>query len=269
MATKIISRKSQEVIPTLSPQDILREEAIRAKDMVESGYMLLARCLYDIYHQDVFSTYWNYTSFEDYIDKEIQIAYRKAMYLVEIYGKAKLLNMDMDRLERMGWSKARELIRIVDEGNVSEWMDRAENCTVKELNIQVKKEKDRAADKSSIVEEAPIITTITFKLGMAEHAIIDDALQESKSVINSSDLALALANICQEWLETKGVVPQHSTLEDHINHLQRIYGRSLVISGVALSSEVPKNNEEEEEDEDMGGVEVASSSDEDPLDEFL
>lgn len=264
MATKVVSRKTQSVIPTLSPQDILREDAIRAKDMIESGYMLLAKCLYDIYHQDVFSTYWNYSSFEDYIDKEIQITYRKAMYLVEIYGKAKLLNMDMDRLERMGWSKARELIRIVDESNVEEWMDKAENSTVKELNIQVKKEKDKTADKSSIVEEAPIITTITFKLGMAEHAIIDDALQESKSLINSTDLALALANICQEWMEAKGVVPQHSTLEDHIAHLQQVYGRKLVVSGVVASIEQEEADEDEEE-----VVSVESDDDDNILDEFL
>lgn len=269
MATKVVSRKAQMTIPTLSPQDLLREDAIRARDMIESGYMLLAKCLYDIYHQDVFSTYWNYDSFEDYIDKEIQIAYRKAMYLVEIYGKAKLLNMDMERLERMGWSKARELIRVVDESNVSEWMDRAENCTVKELNIQVKKEKDKTSDKSSIVEEAPIITTITFKLGMAEHAIIDDALQESKSLINSNDLALALANICQEWMETKGVVPQHSTLEDHIAHLQQVYGRKLVISGMAPAETAEDSDDEDDYDNDTPVVNTADSSDEDPLDEFL
>jgi hypothetical protein len=270
MATKVITRKSQAVMHTLSPQDLLREEAVRAKDMIESGYMLLARCLYDIYHQDVYSTYWNYINFEDYIDKEIQIAYRKAMYLVEIYGKAKLLNMDMDRLERMGWSKARELIRIVDESNVSEWMDRAENCTVKELNIQVKKEKDKTADKSSIVEEAPIITTITFKLGMAEHAIIDDALQESKSLINSNDLALALANICQEWMESKGVVPQHSTLEDHIAHLQQIYGRKLVISGVSPTETITNSVDDEDEDDiEESTITLSNSDNEDPLDEFL
>lgn len=272
MSTKVVSRKSQEAIPTLSPQDLLREDARRAKDMVESGYMLLARCLYDIYHQDVFSNYWNYDSFEDYIDKEIQMPYRKAMYFVEIYGRAKLLNMDLDRLERMGWSKAKELIRVVDERNAAEWMDRAENCTVKELNIQIKKEKDTTSGKSSIVEEAPIITTITFKLGMAEHAIIDDALQESKALINSKDLALALANICQEWIEIKGVVPQHSTLEDHIQHLQQVYGRTLVISGLYENDLVDEGSiikDGDEDEEDTDNTEVESSSEEDPLEEFL
>lgn len=271
MKTKVISRNSQTAMPILTPQDLLREEALKARDMVDQGYMLLAKCLYDIYHQDVFNTHWNYTSFEDYIDNEIQIAYRKAMYLVEIYGKAKLLNMDMARLERMGWSKARELIRVVDESNVDEWMSKAENCTVKELNIQVKQERDKSSDKSSIVEEAPIITTITFKLGMAEHAIIDDALNESKSLINTSDLALALANICQEWMEAKGVVPQHSTLEDHILHLQQVYGRKLVVAGVDTSSAADEDDEDEEEQVVIPAVTKpkVDDDDDDPLAEFI
>lgn len=264
MKAKVVSRNSQVAMPTLSPQDLLREEAVRARDMVDNGYMLLAKCLYDIYHQDVFSTHWNYSSFEDYIDNEIQIAYRKAMYLIEIYGKAKLLNMDMARLERMGWSKARELIRVVDESNANEWMDRAENCSVKELNVFIKQEKDKTSDKSSVIEETPIITTITFKLGMAEHAIIDDALQESKKLINNSDLALSLANICQEWLEVKGVVPIQASLEDHILHLEKIYGRKLIISGIAPGMD---DTEEEEDDEDL--VAEEESETEDSLDEFL
>lgn len=268
MKTKVVSRNSQMAMPTLTPQEILREEALRARDMVDTGYMLLAKCLYDIYHQDVFNTHWNYTSFEHYIDNEIQIAYRKAMYLVEIYGKAKLLNMDMARLERMGWSKARELIRIVDEENAEEWMSRAENCTVKELNMQVKREKDKSSDKSSIVEEAPIITTITFKLGMAEHAIIDDALQESKSLINTSDLALALANICQEWMEAKGVVPQHSTLEDHIQYLQQIYGRKLTISGIPSDPQEEKEDDDDLDD-DLEASPTVAEDDDDPLAEFI
>lgn len=273
MKAKVISRNSQVAMPVTTQEDQLREEALHAKDMIDSGYMMLARCLYDIYHQNIFSNHWNYNSFEEYIDNEIQVTYRKAMYLVEIYGKAKLLNMDMTRLEKMGWTKAKELIRVVDESNIDEWMSRAENATAKELNVLVRREKDKQADRSSIVEEAPIITTITFKLGMAEHAIIDDALQESKSLINSNDLALSLTNICQEWLEIKGIVPKHSSLEDHLQNLERLYGRKIVIAGLSETATLYSNEDEEpsnvDDDDDDLNLPKDSDDEDDSLDEFL
>ena len=224
---------------------IIREEAVRAKDMVETGYSKLARCLFDIYNQNLY-TKWEYVSFENYVDTELQINYRKAMYLVEIYNTAKMLNMDMARLERIGWTKARELIKIVDEENAEEWMGLAENSTAKELNVLIKQAKDVNDNSSKVTDEIPTITSITFKLGMVEHAIIRDALDESMRMINTDDLALALSAVCQEWLEQKGASPNNTTLEDYMAHGERIYGKKLVVSGIAGSEE-----EIEEIDEDV------------------
>lgn len=245
-STTVIERSASEVTTILSNANLLREEAMRAKDMVEIGYMKLAKCLYDIYTQNVYQA-WDFPSFESYIDAELQFNYRKAMYLVEIYNKALMLNMDMGRLERLGWTKAKELIRVVDQNNAEEWMDIAEKSTAKELNFKVKTERDAQEDKSSVIDSAPTTTTITLKLGMVEHAIIKDALEESSRLINTEDIALALANICQEWSEVKGVVPLLTSLEDHIDHLERIYGRKLTIGG-AISNIV---EDDEDEDEDL------------------
>lgn len=258
----------RETTPTIanSPEQLIREEAIRAKDMVEFGYMKLARCLYDIYNQNLYQK-WDYITFENYIDNELQINYRKAMYLVEIYNKAMMLNMDMGRLEKIGWTKARELIRVVDQVNADEWMSIAENATVKELNVLVRQEKDKGEDRASIVDEVPLITTITFKLGMAEHALIRDALDESMRLLNTEDLALGFANICSEWLEQKGVVPIQTTLEDYIEHLEKAYGKKLVVSGIAGSSS-DFDVDDTLSDDDPISRDISSSNDDDDFEEL-
>jgi len=87
---------------------------------------------------------------------------------------------------------------------------------------------------------------------------VSEALEESARLINSDDFALALANIASEWLEMKGVVPLQTTLEDHIEHLERIYGRKLIVSGPII---VEDENDEEDDEEP-----VAKSKDE--TDEF-
>jgi hypothetical protein len=145
----------------------------------------------------------------------------------------------------------------VDQNNADEWLDVAENSTTKELNFKIKTEKESNADTASVVEDVPSITTITFKLGMAEKALISEALEESARLINSDDFALAFANIASEWLEMKGVVPLQTTLEDHVEHLERIYGRKLTIAGVIEASE-----EEYEEDDDEVAVEGKVSDEE-------
>lgn len=236
MKTTVISREATETLSTTSGHQALREEALNAREMVEVGYMKLARCLFDIYTQNVYQT-WDYPTFEGYIDAELQIDYRKAMYLVQIYSKASMLGMDMARLEKMGWTKARELIRIVDQTNSEEWMTIAENSTVKELSFKIKTEKDIQEDRSSVMDEAPTITTITFKLGEAEKSIISDALDESARLINTDDLTLALTSICQEYLEFKGMVPLQTPLEDRLAILEREYGRKLIIGDPIIVDE--------------------------------
>lgn len=243
--TTLIERSSNEVSSIIANSAAIRQETLQARDMVEIGYMKLAKCLYDIYTQNIYQT-WDFPNFENYVDSELQFNYRKAMYLVEIYNKALLLNMDMERLERIGWTKAKELIRVVDQNNADEWMDVAEKSTTKELNFKIKTEKESQLDHTSIVEEVPTVTTITFKLGMAEKTLVSEALEESARLINSDDFALALANIASEWLEMKGVVPLQTTLEDHIEHLERIYGRKLIVSGPII---VEDENDEEDDEE--------------------
>ena len=232
MKAKVIERS--ETASVVTSDQLLREEAIDAKNMVERGYMKLARCLYDIYKQNVY-TKWDYITFEGYVDAELQINYRKAMYLIEIYNKAKMLDMDMERLEKLGWTKARELLKVVDQQNADEWMSTAENSTVKELNIQIRQEKDKSELSGSVIDEVPTITSVTFKMGMVEHGLLKDALDESQRLINSTDPVLALANICMEWAEMKGVVPLQTPLEDRILFMEKAYGVKLVVSGKASS----------------------------------
>ena len=256
--TTVTQREVLVAPPTKSVEQELREEAKEARDMVEIGYMRLARCLYDIYYRDAFRT-WDYSSFEDYVDSELQINYRKAMYLIEIYNKATMLNMDLARLEKIGWTKARELIRIVDQTNTDEWLSIAEDSTAKELTFKVKVEKDKLDDRASISDAAPSTTTITLRLGMAENAIIQEAVEQSASLINTDDLALALANICQEWVELKGIAPLQTSLEDRIDLLEQIYGQRLVVAGTAGSVH------EEDLEDDLEDDEEADSDDLDNL----
>ena len=70
-------------------------------------------------------------------------------------------------------------------------------------------------------------------------------------MINTDDLALALSAVCQEWLEQKGASPNNTTLEDYMAHGERIYGKKLVVSGIAGSEEEIEEIDEIETDDEL------------------
>ena len=69
--TTVIERSASEVSSIIASSTAIRQETLQARDMVEIGYMKLARCLYDIYTQNMYQT-WDFPSFESYVDAELQ-----------------------------------------------------------------------------------------------------------------------------------------------------------------------------------------------------
>lgn len=244
----------------ISSESILRNDTIRARDMVESGYIKLAGYLYKIYHDKTYAT-WGFNSFEEYVDKELSIGYRKSLYLIDFESKSLLFNIDPARFEKIGWTKARELLRILDYNNVEEWLHLAERVTCKELTVLIKEAKNaKFQNRGStalpeldvenhptreIKQRGPSITdttsktSIVFKVAAIEKAVVKEALEESRKLLDTEDTSLALANICQDWLEVKGVVPQHVPLEDRIKLLEQTYNVKLKV--VNNSSVIEEN----------------------------
>lgn len=57
------------------------------------------------------------SDFQQYIEQELGVKYRKARYLISIYECFSKLGLDEQRLSAMGWSKAKELVRVVNKDN--------------------------------------------------------------------------------------------------------------------------------------------------------
>ncbi len=67
--------------------------------------------------------------FEDYIEKELGVKYRKARYLINIYDYFTALGIDETKLGQMGWSKAKELVGKATKENFDELVEFANNHT--------------------------------------------------------------------------------------------------------------------------------------------
>lgn len=114
----------------------LRKQAKELAGDIDKHYMALAEILYRVYDaktgdaEPVFKA-WGYPTFEEWVDKELSLGYRKAQYLRHIWYKLEIELSGLDvgiknRIIALGWSKARILLKVLTLANASQWIDRAE-----------------------------------------------------------------------------------------------------------------------------------------------
>lgn len=138
-------------------QGRIRQRAKVLAEQVESGYLELGEILYRIYDAPVNGdpnggsvlTKWGYTSIGEYAEKELSLHHKKAQRLVRIFYRVDVElngfdNPDLKRrFIRLGWSKARELVRILTKENAQEWIGKAEESNYTTVVELVKREAAR------------------------------------------------------------------------------------------------------------------------------
>jgi len=197
---------------------VVREKLLDAKRAIDDNYIDLSKLLYEAYHKD-FAAKWGFEDFREYCAEEIEMDYRKAMYLVDIWDKVKGLNLSPVKVAELGWTKMKDIAAVINEKNATELLEKAEKMTSRELTEAVKVM--RKTDSSGAV--LPTITTISLKCSDAESKAILDALEEAKKLCAVNNDTMAFEMICQEWLDDKGVTPVRRSLDDTITYLQGVY----------------------------------------------
>jgi hypothetical protein len=210
----------------------LRAEIITIKDSIESGFLVLARDLHEVFMAKMFVG-WGFPTYESYIKTELDFSYRKAKFLTDIWQKVEELGLSHDKITKMGWSKAVELIKVLTPDNADLWLEKAGGLSLAKLEAAVKDELNRTGNDTK-----PKVNIMTFKLDAADAGIVGDALTEAKRIHDTDNDVLALSQICGEWLIFKGKTPVRTSIEDYIVFLERSFGVRL---GVVNAAEpVPK-----------------------------
>lgn len=145
----------------------IRHRARILAEQVETGYLELGEILYRIYDAPVdgdpqngsILSKWGYNSIGEYAEKELSLHYKKAQRLVRIFYRVEVeldglgKNPELKkRFIRLGWSKARELVRVLTRENMEEWITRAETMNYTTLvevikrTIQIEQAKQIQAD---------------------------------------------------------------------------------------------------------------------------
>jgi hypothetical protein len=199
--------------------EIVRAEIQDANRQVESEYLKMAKLLNEAYHRDYFIE-WGFEDWRSYTENELDIHYRKAMYFVDVWDTVKKLNLPMGQVEKLGWTKMKDLTRVMTEKNAKEWLEKAKKLSTRELTEEVRVTRKKETGRS----EGPETIKLNLIMGEDEGNIVLDAIEEAKKLTESPNEVVALGMICQDWQEMKGAKPTRASLEAHCRFLKKVYG---------------------------------------------
>lgn len=159
-----------------------------------------------------------YESFKAFIEEQYGIAYRKAMYLISIYNSLVDSKVPYSKIKDVSWTKLKELAPILTPENVDEWVKKAAELTVLQLQAAIKAAQtgklNAASDDSVIAAEQAKITTLTFRVHPDQKETIKAAVEKARSEASTEYDGVALEAICMGYLSgASKAAPEKSLVE--------------------------------------------------------
>jgi len=220
---------AQDVVPT-EAEDLIVKTVHEIENMKEDKALKLVPTLLDNIDHDyfrlggVFSVIqaqgWymdkGFDSFRSFVEADCGMAYRKAMYLIQIYNGLVESGVEWNQVKHLGWTKLKELSTILTTANVDEWVLASEGLTVLQLQELIKAQtagenSDAPAPSSS---EAKKTSTMTFKVHKDQKEVIREALDKAKHETGTEVDTVALENICLSYLGGSSKLSKIPTLAE-------------------------------------------------------
>ena len=151
----------------------VRHRARFLADQVEMGYLELGELLYRLYDAPLDGdpnagsviASWGYKNIGEFSEKELNIHYKKAQRLMRIFYRVNVEMGGLDngelltRFRKVGWSKARELVRVMTKETAEFWIAKAEQVnfsTISEIVRQTIERAEQAKIRAAVAKQDPI-----------------------------------------------------------------------------------------------------------------
>lgn len=193
--------EDEEILSLVNDTDDLCDLAMETADEAVMQEYKLGGILYHVrtsgaYREVNENEYDVKKGFALYVENELRIGYRKAMYLIDIYAKFNKLGLGSEYLARMGWTKATVVLKHLTEDNAEELAQSAEESTVEELKDTIKESFGRAGK-----EGREVVRKVTISVRMVEDAAatVENYLEQAMDQLDTTDLSVAFEHIVTEW----------------------------------------------------------------------
>ena len=239
--------RDQAIRGTKTWQSRIRREAKKLVEELDTGYMKLAKLLYQVYTTPVDNDpernpvwmEWGYESFGEYAEKELGISSRKAYYLNKIWYTVEV-ELDLDnalksRFAKIGWSKAREIVRVMNTANAEHWIRLAETHSYTEVDAAIKKYIDEhggSASEARKSEETPgpsVVNFERFALADEQHENVVEALEAAAKLSGSTVKSHNLDLICTDFLANNEFSKdRNTTRQSYLSKVEELLGVKIL-----------------------------------------
>jgi hypothetical protein len=143
------------------------------------------------------------SGFQVFINEELGLDYRKAMYLVDIYYKFSKYGIDASKVAEIGWTKASKIAAVMTEDNADDLVELAEGSSVTELSESIKETYVDASENKGGKETR---RKVQFKFKLFE-----DQASAVEEILNAAAESLSMKpddvfeHIVTEWAAENGV----------------------------------------------------------------
>jgi len=228
---------------------MIRTRARTAVKVLEQSYMDLAMILSIVYRTHVeddpskplVCTTWGYKSWNEWVYQDLGLNPHKANALRLIADRAESVLEGQPelrpRLEAVGWTKAREILRVAAKDTLPQWVDYAEKKSFADLEVTVKAQLTKAQSASSPTQGAgssapyeaaspgspeaelpaiqvspsDVLTRKVFMLHPGQLQVVQQALDRAQEASGSEVPSHNLSLVCTQFLASNAfTVSEHS-----------------------------------------------------------
>lgn len=238
----------QDVLASVAGTDGSEQHAalIAAKTLVnrvDETYYTLGGVLHYIKEQGIYKAigYDGKRGFADYVKAEIDVDYRKAQDLILVYETVQRAGLNEARLSEIGWSKARQIVRIganseagmnALRSDFDSLIDLAKEQTRDDLISTIKSKYETVTSRESVKVKK---THFSFYLVAETAASVEAGISEAKQLAGTEDEAEAFAYIVNDWRMMQS--GNTMTPEQQVAALAERLGLQLEIKGQTTGSE--------------------------------
>lgn len=237
----------------------------RAKSLVKTidqGFMDLAEIVYTVWstpvdgvrHNACVCVAWGYETYTAWAEHELGLHKRKAERLKAIWEHFNVtlageISPHMQRkIIALGWTKVRELIRVIDKYNAEQWVEMAEHLNHVELCAAIRQalRDQEKADQAAAVgdldddeewqgaeppEDIDRFKQLKFKLTPEQKANVEMALQRARQLAESAKKGHCLDMICTDFLATNDFLrpDDPETYLRYLAKFERLMGKRFVV----------------------------------------
>jgi hypothetical protein len=187
-------------------------------------------------YQKVDKKYKENGGFGLYVKEHLNIEYRKAMYLIDIYYKFNLYGIDSAKVSALGWTKCSKIAAVMSEDTAEDLIELAETSSVADLTDAIKESYKAEGGTKGTVKKR-----VTFKFRLLEEAgtAVTEVIEQAAKDMGLKNLDDAFEHIVMEW------AAEHQNVKPAKKAAAKATGKT---TAKTTSKKVAAAEEEEEEE---------------------